>query len=91
MPGWAEKKVRQWCGTVREPFRVRKAARGGVARRRRSTEGGVESDGEEDACEVEYRAYWDGEERRVEEDAKEGKSGPEEIREDFGVVGTWRR
>jgi hypothetical protein len=44
VPGRAEKKVRQWYGTVREPFRVRKAARGGVARGRRSTEGGVESD-----------------------------------------------
>lgn len=25
--GWGEKKVQQWCGTVREPFRIRKAAR----------------------------------------------------------------
>ena len=25
--GWGEKKVMRWCGTVREPFRVRKAAR----------------------------------------------------------------
>lgn len=25
--GWGEKKVQQWCGTVREPFRVRKAAK----------------------------------------------------------------
>lgn len=60
-----------------------------MARRRRSTEGGVESDEEEDACQVEYRAYWDGEQRRVEEDDREGKSGAEEIREDFGVVRTW--
>lgn len=25
--GWGEKKVQRWCGTVREPFRVRKAAK----------------------------------------------------------------
>lgn len=25
--GWGEKKVQRWCGTVREPFRVKKAAR----------------------------------------------------------------
>lgn len=32
--GWGEKKVQRWCGTVREPFRVRKAAkrRAGVMR-----------------------------------------------------------
>ncbi|GME24943.1 DNA repair protein rad10 [Neofusicoccum parvum] len=31
--GWGEKKVKKWCGTVREPFRVRKAARrGGMTR-----------------------------------------------------------
>ena len=28
--GWGEKKVQRWCGTVRENFRVRKAARRGV-------------------------------------------------------------
>ncbi|KAI9827517.1 MAG: ssDNA endonuclease and repair protein rad10 [Thelocarpon impressellum] len=31
--GWGEKKVQQWCGTVREPFRVKKAARRGIASR----------------------------------------------------------
>jgi DNA excision repair protein ERCC-1 len=28
--GWGEKKVRRWCEVVREPFRVRKAARRGL-------------------------------------------------------------
>ena len=28
--GWGEKKVQRWVGTVREPFRVRKAARRGI-------------------------------------------------------------
>lgn len=28
--GWGEKKVQRWCGTVREPFRVRKAAKRGL-------------------------------------------------------------
>ncbi|KAK4691581.1 DNA excision repair protein ERCC-1, partial [Lecanoromycetidae sp. Uapishka_2] len=30
--GWGEKKVQRWCGTVREPFRARKAAKRGLAR-----------------------------------------------------------
>lgn len=31
--GWGEKKVQRWCGTVREPFRVKKAAkRSGLVR-----------------------------------------------------------
>lgn len=32
--GWGEKKVLRWCGTVREPFRVRKAARRGIGLQR---------------------------------------------------------
>ena len=28
--GWGEKKVQRWCGTVREPFRVRKAGKRGA-------------------------------------------------------------
>ncbi len=28
--GWGEKKVMRWCGTVREPFRVKKAAKRGI-------------------------------------------------------------
>ena len=32
--GWGEKKVMRWCGTVREPFRVRKAARRGIGLQR---------------------------------------------------------
>jgi DNA excision repair protein ERCC-1 len=34
--GWGEKKVQRWCETVREPFRVQKAARRGVERRERT-------------------------------------------------------
>lgn len=34
VPGWGEKKVQQWHGTVRENFRVRKAAKGGLGLRR---------------------------------------------------------
>lgn len=30
IPGWGEKKVQRWCGTVRENFRVRKAAKRGI-------------------------------------------------------------
>lgn len=34
--GWGEKKVQRWCETVREPFRIRKAARRGVEGRERT-------------------------------------------------------
>lgn len=34
--GWGEKKVQQWCGTVREPFRVRKAAKRRLGEREES-------------------------------------------------------
>jgi DNA excision repair protein ERCC-1 len=34
IPGWGEKKVKSWCSAVREPFRVRKAAKAGVGLRR---------------------------------------------------------
>jgi DNA excision repair protein ERCC-1 len=30
--GWGEKKVQRWCNAVREPFRIKKAARRGVGR-----------------------------------------------------------
>ncbi|KAB8339128.1 hypothetical protein FH972_022064 [Carpinus fangiana] len=30
--GWGDKKVNRWCNTVREPFRVRKAARRGISK-----------------------------------------------------------
>lgn len=30
LAGWGEKKVQRWCETVRDPFRVRKAARRGI-------------------------------------------------------------
>lgn len=30
--GWGGKKVQRWCGSVREPFRVKKAAKRGVSR-----------------------------------------------------------
>jgi DNA excision repair protein ERCC-1 len=32
VPGWGEKKVKAWCATVREPFRVKRAARSGIGR-----------------------------------------------------------
>lgn len=32
VPGFGIKKVQRWCGTVREPFRVRKAAKRGLMR-----------------------------------------------------------
>lgn len=31
--GWGEKKVQRWCETVRDPFRVKKAARRGIGER----------------------------------------------------------
>ena len=31
IPGWGEKKVKDWCNAVRENFRLRKAAKAGVA------------------------------------------------------------
>ena len=37
--GWGEKKVQRWCGTVREPFRVKKAARRGGLPRGESSAG----------------------------------------------------
>lgn len=37
--GWGEKKVQQWCGTVREPFRVRKAAKRRLGEREESALG----------------------------------------------------
>ncbi|KAL5373385.1 hypothetical protein DPSP01_012743 [Paraphaeosphaeria sporulosa] len=30
--GWGEKKVQRWCNSVREPFRIKKAAKRGVTR-----------------------------------------------------------
>ncbi|KAJ9668637.1 ssDNA endonuclease and repair protein rad10 [Coniosporium apollinis] len=30
--GWGEKKVQRWCNTVREPFRLKKAAKRGITR-----------------------------------------------------------
>jgi DNA excision repair protein ERCC-1 len=41
--GWGEKKVRRWCGVVDEPFRVRKAAKRGLARKEttQGDEGGI--------------------------------------------------
>lgn len=37
--GWGEKKVKRWCGVVDEPFRVRKAARRGLARKETTQDG----------------------------------------------------
>lgn len=35
--GWGEKKVQRWCGTVREPFRMKKAAKRGIERENTET------------------------------------------------------
>lgn len=37
--GWGEKKVERWCGSVREPFRVKRAAKRGLGREASSTAG----------------------------------------------------
>lgn len=43
IPGWGEKKVKDWCAAVRENFRVGKAARTGIGLRRiESSLGGTE-------------------------------------------------
>ena len=39
--GWGEKKVQRWVGTVREPFRVRKAGRRGIVLGREESSVGV--------------------------------------------------
>jgi DNA excision repair protein ERCC-1 len=41
VPGWGEKKVQQWCGTVREPFRVRKAAKASAGNKRPERRGSI--------------------------------------------------
>lgn len=49
--GWGEKKVKRWCQTVREPFRVKKAAQRGMARepsRAEAMEDAVEDRGNQD-------------------------------------------
>src|SRR2546421_3702628 len=37
VPGWGEKKVKVWCSTMRENFRVRKAAKAGISTLRTET------------------------------------------------------
>jgi len=32
LPGWGEKKVQRWCSSVKEPFRIKNAARRGLGR-----------------------------------------------------------
>jgi DNA excision repair protein ERCC-1 len=39
VPGWGEKKVKVWCSTMRENFRVRKAAKAGISMVRTETTG----------------------------------------------------
>jgi DNA excision repair protein ERCC-1 len=46
--GWGEKKVRRWCEVVQEPFRVRKAARRGLARNMDVSMGEDSGEGERD-------------------------------------------
>lgn len=44
IPGWGEKKVKDWCRAVREPFRVRNAAITGLGlQRNESSMGGIEN------------------------------------------------
>jgi DNA excision repair protein ERCC-1 len=45
IPGWGEKKVKDWCSAVREPFRVRNAARMGNPLRRNETSVGETENG----------------------------------------------
>lgn len=40
--GWGDKKVQRWCNAVKEPFRVKKAARRGLTRE--STQAGLSGD-----------------------------------------------
>lgn len=45
VPGWGEKKVKAWCSTMRENFRVKKAARAGVGLlRTETTYGSIDSE-----------------------------------------------
>ena len=45
VPGWGEKKVKIWCSTMRENFRVRKAAKAGISMlRTETTAGSVDSE-----------------------------------------------
>ena len=45
VPGWGEKKVKIWCSTMRENFRVRKAAKAGISMLRTdTTTGSVDSE-----------------------------------------------
>ena len=47
IPGWGEKKVKDWCSAVRETFRVPKAARTGIGLQRNdSSIGGIEDAGD---------------------------------------------
>ena len=48
VPGWGEKKVKVWCSTMRENFRVRKAAKSGIDMVRTGTAANL-ADGHEPA------------------------------------------
>ncbi|KAF2267020.1 mating-type switching protein swi10 [Lojkania enalia] len=39
--GWGEKKVQRWCNAVREPFRLKQAAKRGVSRDEKETNSGI--------------------------------------------------
>lgn len=47
IPGWGEKKVKDWCSAVGENFRVRKAARNGAGLRRGESSMGGAEDGDD--------------------------------------------
>jgi DNA excision repair protein ERCC-1 len=45
VPGWGEKKVKVWCSTMRENFRLRRAAKAGISMvRTETTAGAVDSE-----------------------------------------------
>ncbi len=50
IPGWGEKKVKDWCSAVRENFRVRNAARTGAPLRRNESSMGVVNEGEDSSA-----------------------------------------
>ncbi|ERF70683.1 hypothetical protein EPUS_02549 [Endocarpon pusillum Z07020] len=47
IPGWGEKKVKDWCSAVRENFRVRNAARTGATLQRNESSMGMIDEGED--------------------------------------------
>ncbi len=61
IPGWGEKKVQRWCGTVRENFRVRKAAKRGIDLAREGSSIGLPRDESTSGLTREDSLFEDGE------------------------------